>query len=457
MLSFGLVFILLIPALSIPDEPNHFVRAYQISDLSLFARVNDDLGCQSESGKITKDSTKYRILMPASVAEYTSLSPEKFSLFNEFQRKLNNDNKTEVCARQTITNSPVAYIPQTLAIALLKPFDASPILMNYLARIFILITWAVIIYFAIKIIPVRKWALLAIALLPMSIQQSTSIGADVLATAPAALVMALVVRSYYENRDKFILRDLMLLMILAIIAILSKPVMVVMLLPILFYRANSKKNKVYSRVPLSANQIKIIIILLALFSFIAWSLLAKSHNASVTDIFNIAADKAQFIKDAPIDGLKLFIKQSINYLLYSGMSLGQFGSFKWFSASIPETTQYIGISVLVLMIVLGYKEKSIISKDVSGRQIELFNIATVLAAVGVVMANIFTLFVIWTPLNASAVEGVQFRYYIAALFIISVLIHLKRPLIKEYTYSSIVIVNSTIFFIVSALSLLYIL
>ena len=118
--------------------------------------------------------------------------------------------------------------------------------MDYVARLFILIAWSIIIYFAIKTIPVRKWSIGAIALLPISIQQSISISPDALTTSIVALMVAYVVRSYYEDRERKFTKDLIIITILSSLATLSKPVAIATIILIPLYFSNILKKVLVS-------------------------------------------------------------------------------------------------------------------------------------------------------------------------------------------------------------------
>lgn len=395
---------------------------------------------------------------PKSVTDFMALDNtthrENYSISQQLKTNLNAKNQVNVCLLQTQANSPMGYLPQALAIAILRPFNAAPILMDYLARLFILATWTILIALGVKIIPVRKWTLVGIALLPIAIQQSISIGADVLSIAPAVLFMAILVRSYYEDRTQYSKRDMIMLAALAATATLSKPVMIALIILPFFYHYEKTHNSkpMHKRLTNSIVAYKALAILAPLVVYIVWDFLASQHKVAANDVYQLASQNASFLRDSPLAAVVIFVKQLIKYIFY-GFSFDQFGAFSWFTYSVPQTWRYLGISTLLLILLISYGEASIPLAKINKKQVLHFNLATLITAIGVLVANILTLYIIWTPRNAFGVQGVQFRYFLPVFFIAACIIETKFLRSTERWYRNFVLANSIVFFAISALTL----
>lgn len=449
MLTFGLVFMFLIKPLQTPDEASHFIRAYELSEGKIFASKNTKKGCVLQNNQISYKSNLSESSMPKSVADFVDLNRDNYSERAQLKDSLSSSNQTAVCATQMEANSPIGYVPQIVAILLLRIINAPPILMDYLARFFILIVWTVLIYKAIKIIPVRKWAIVAIALLPISIQESISISADVLSIAPAVLFMAYVIRSYYEDRSRCIKRDLTAMTTLVTIAVLSKPVAIVLVLMIPFYYLHTSK-KIFSK----PNLLKLLAILAPIVFYLIWNILAAHHNASADDVFSLAEIKTQYFRNSHLSELKAFAKEAMNYVFY-GLSLDQFASFKWFTVSVPEAFSYWGVAALTLILLVGYEDKKMLNK-VSSKRVKWLNSATIVTGLGILAANIFTLFIIWTPLGSFGVQGVQFRYFLPVLMVLACIVGAKFLRSSERWYRNFVLINASGLFVISVLTLTHV-
>lgn len=94
------------------------------------------------------------------------------------------------------------YFPSVIAIALARLFHLGTYPMILLAKIFPFVLYLTACYYAIKIIPVGKRILLFLAALPMSLQQATGITYDNFTYMILFLVLALVLKIYYEGINR---------------------------------------------------------------------------------------------------------------------------------------------------------------------------------------------------------------------------------------------------------------
>ncbi|HBM15194.1 MAG TPA: hypothetical protein DD381_02445 [Lentisphaeria bacterium] len=185
VLIFGLIYLLVLPPLMAPDELVHFYRPYQISELNF-----------DQSKGIPKSlidfSNQYFLKM--------AFQPEKKTSFQEllssFNQKLNPADK--VVSKKEIPSLILPYIPQAIGILLGKAFDAPPILLLYLGRIFNLLTCSIILYFAVKAFPFNKLIMLLLCLMPVTIQQISSLSYDGLTISLSILWLSLIFKFIFE-------------------------------------------------------------------------------------------------------------------------------------------------------------------------------------------------------------------------------------------------------------------
>lgn len=445
MLCFGIIFIIIIQPLNTPDEANHLIRAYQVSNGEIFISSMKPDGCVGEYGSVLKSPNLLASDIPRSVVNFTTLDRNHYSISQQLGVALNPSDTVSTCARQTQANSPVGYLPQAAAILITRIFHAPPIVMDYAARLAVLLVWIGCIVWAIKILPVRKWAVVGIALLPIAIQQSISIGVDALSIAPAVLFMAILLRSYYQDRIGHLRTDFMMLAMLATVAALSKPIMILLVLLPFFYKVPKRRSNADKY---SVMWLKLLAAAVPFVLFMVWNLSAAFHHAAASDVFPLAAEKNRYFSQSPLDGVLLFVDQAIAYI-WGGLSLDQFGAFGWFSSSIPQTFRFLGITYLCLLLLTGYEQK----KPAAMFKLSWYNAVVALLAVSVVAANIFTLFVIWTSLSAPAIDGVQFRYFLPSFFMLACLAHFHFSYTAEKKYRLLVLIGSTVFFIISVMTI----
>lgn len=104
-----------------------------------------------------------------------------------------------------------------------KLFDTSPLILIYIGRLANLLIYITLIYIAIRIIPVHKWVLLMLALLPMALYQGASLSADSFTIAISFLVIAISLKFSLDNSiNEIKLKAITILFVLILVLALSK-------------------------------------------------------------------------------------------------------------------------------------------------------------------------------------------------------------------------------------------
>ncbi len=175
-LLFGGLFIGLTPPFQSPDEPNHFLRAYQVSEGRLFPEKIENRrlgGYLPTSLQAVADSFAYlkndhQARLRPGLLESSQAIP------------LRPDHRTFLDFANTAVYAPTAYLPQAAAIALLRPLGAGPLVLLYAARLANLLVWVLLIGAALHTLPALHRPVAALALLPASLVVAASANADVL-------------------------------------------------------------------------------------------------------------------------------------------------------------------------------------------------------------------------------------------------------------------------------------
>jgi uncharacterized membrane protein len=91
--------------------------------------------------------------------------------------------------------SPLPYAPAAAAVALGRAIGAPPGVLVWLARAANLAAFLALAAFAIRVCPVRRWTLVLLALLPMSLAMAASVSADAVTFGVALLFVAVAMRA----------------------------------------------------------------------------------------------------------------------------------------------------------------------------------------------------------------------------------------------------------------------
>lgn len=130
-----------------------------------------------------------------------------------------------------ITYSPVPYIIPAFTITLGKLLNLSPLILIYIGRLANLLVWVFLTYLAIRIIPVHKWVLFMIALIPITLFEAASLSADSLILGLSFIIVAIFFKyAFDDNKEKINIKDIYILFILILLLSLSKQIYFLLLL-----------------------------------------------------------------------------------------------------------------------------------------------------------------------------------------------------------------------------------
>ena len=179
----GIPYVILTGPFRAPDERNHFLRSYEISEgrfhpfiangypgdnlPSSLSRLSEALGDHSDHHIQATQISVARSLPFAS-------EPREFVEFS------------------TAVYSPLAYVPSALSIMAGRMLGAGPLALVYFARCGNLLVGAWLISLAMSYAGFARWAALIVALLPMTLAQVASVSADAMSFGISFLWIAMV-------------------------------------------------------------------------------------------------------------------------------------------------------------------------------------------------------------------------------------------------------------------------
>lgn len=179
VLVFALSYALLTGPFRGADEPNHFFRAFHVSEGGFLAIHGP--------GGIVGHSLPASLLTLAQITGALTKIPEiKASpeqLHAAAQVPLNSNDRTLVNFPNTALYSPLNYFPAAIGIDLGRIFSANPLLLFYLARVFSALFGVSLLAFGINLLPLPAQSLRIFALIPMVLFQTGMITADTITIA----------------------------------------------------------------------------------------------------------------------------------------------------------------------------------------------------------------------------------------------------------------------------------
>ena len=417
---FGVIYMFLLPPMSSPDETRHYISSYKMSNTLLFkAAVNND-------GDV--------VIRAEDAAAELGTIPDlsSYSYITEHLLSTNSSTLSSADGTPPVDMSPIVYIPQTLGIMVARLLNLGYVPLLFFGRLFNLMAYAALVYYAIKMIPFGKMILFSISLLPMTLELISSYSYDTLTMALSFFYVAYCV--YLANVQTTITKkDIAILMATAVILAPFKLVYVLLAFTCLIIpREKFGSKKRYFQ----ATGAICIAAVVSLVIFNLKNLTSAVVNVKGGVLWN--GKPSLTVSDLlsnPPHALNLFFrtfKDKSDFYLTSmlGNKLG------WLEIAVPLVI-ISGFAVILLLSSLRLETEKGLTKGQ-----KLWSLAVI---IGIIMLIILSM-VGATPINYHTIEGVQGRYFLPILPLVLLLISNSRVVITQnidkYMISGLILLQS---------------
>jgi len=392
-LIFGILFVFTIPAFQVPDEGDHFLKAYALSELQILPSIRDDT-CGFEL-----PSALVRTIIPytgISMNPEAQVPPGRIKLLMGLP--LAPEQRRFCVTANASTFPPMAHLPAAFAIGIARHLKAPPILLMYTGRLATLFTILTLIYFTIRICPIHKWVIFLLGLMPMTVFLTASLSADALAIGSAFLLIAYIMRLTADNQPLTVKR-LLIVSLLATWITLSKVLyfpLVLLLAVVHTQQFNTRSRKLWILALLGGLTTGIVI---------TWSYLVSRQveiiNLSLGRSINLNA-QVHFLLIHPFQYLLLIIRTfSAEGIIYIKSFIGFLG---WLDTPLPLWI-IISFSLMLILTAITDQNPRVYIRPV---QRALF-----LTIIGIISLLLFTLlYTTWNVPESRIIEGFRGRYWI---------------------------------------------
>ncbi len=375
----GTLYFIALPLFRGPDEESHFLRAFEISMGRLVSDGVLPAGLSSGRGG---GSSTLRFMLDSFAQSYNSAAEQSYSYLN------------------TALYSPVNYLPQAAGMFIARLFTKNIWVIGYAAKAANFISTGAILYFAIKYIPIGKNILLAVSLLPMSLQNSVVITADGLAYASAAALVSFVLYLRYESNKPLTKKQRVLLFLIPFVLSMCKIVYLPLCLLLFLIpkeRFNSKKDYLLSVAAVGG----MIIITNLAWLLIAAPVLETPYAAGADSPAQLA-----YLIGSPLSFLWACVKTVIiNGSAYFDWMLGSM--LGWLNAGIP----WLAVDAFALCLIFAVFFDRGLSKE--KRRVPVFLLTG--CSILVVALTFMSLYIQFTEYKSGLVSGFQGRYLLPVL------------------------------------------
>jgi uncharacterized membrane protein len=191
----GVTLVFLIPPFQSSDEPNHYFRTFQVSEghfraetrlLPQETRTIIGSGGMMPQGILDQVPPFKRLFFdPQEKTSWTQIAGQLKAPADMNARSFDFFSNTSIY-------SPVAYAPQALAMRLGRALGLHPLALLYCGRLASVLVWTICGYFTLRFVPALRNSFLLLLLMPMPLFLSAAVSADVMTSALAILLVALL-------------------------------------------------------------------------------------------------------------------------------------------------------------------------------------------------------------------------------------------------------------------------
>lgn len=425
LLMFGIIFgifiVWSIPPIFGNDELVHFPRAYQVQE--------GKLGLQHLNGpnyggylpvQIVKMNDGFREQVQNKHPDMQRVDTLKAQYADE---KLSGNERQSLAFTSAGVYSSWAYFPAALGIKIARIFSLPLIWYIYLARLSCFLIWLALVYLAIRIIPVGKYFLVFVALLPTSLVQAATIGMDGIVNGLAWLIVAITL-AVLAKKIKFSPKVIAITLLLSLYLATTKQgyaliAAMPLIIPSRFYNLSKKQARTL-RVIFGA----LLVIVAAWYVKATAPLASILHQVQRPGLYVDSGAQVRYFLSHPISVTLaiLFAPFTISYL---GVYAGVVGV-------LTNRLIYLPIPLIILLylaliaVIMNMKGTSELRSE--RRRLLLGSSA---AFVGTFILINLALYVSFTKVGNPSIEGVQGRYLLPlAPLLVAMRAGWQRPIYK---------------------------
>lgn len=398
--------VLLTPPFQVPDEHQHFFRAYQISELGLRGEVL---------------SGKAGALLPSSLAELV----ERFLGSRELHswRKVVSSPLGETLraisipldpSRREFVNfsgaafySPLPYLPQAAAIAAGRELGFGPLGLLYAARLANGLAALLFVTFALRVLPIGSMMLFVAGLLPTVLYSFASASPDAATIASAFLFTAIAMRARFLGN--WTGKDIILASLLGCVFCSLKPVyapLLVMGLPAMF-ESGSAKNVIKAHVAIVASVLSVILL---------WFLYSSNAFVMIANGANVSEQLRGIMRHPGAFAAAILNTVRLNDWLWLPGIIGYLG---WHTIKLPAVMYFMPVTAGLACLPLSEPNTPRTSLLETAWQAILLGSSCLLIFVAT--------YLLWTPVGLDTIEGIQGRYFVPLAGLAAVMLSAMVP------------------------------
>ena len=412
-MGIGLMYMVVLPPLSAPDEVSHYISAYQLSSrlMGRTARAEDervfiraqDVFIEDLTGvmdyEAVEDGGKTAVVLGQKLEEGTYRTIKERGLGST------GEDGTVMSYQMPVRTTPLAYVPQAMGIALGRMLGLGGLGLLFLGRLFNLMFFTAMGCLTIRRMPFGREVAAGAALLPMTLHLAASFSYDVMIIALSGYFTAVCLYLAYKA-ERVRVRDVAALAL--VMAVMGPCKMVYGVIAGLCLLIPVKKFGGWGRWTASAAGV------LGAFAaaMAAVNLGTVSMYTQAEDSYIAWAGETGYTFAELLHRPLHVLKMCYDTLAWKGTQLfeGMIGGSLGNQDPVLNTPTVIILALCTILVVLALKKPGEEVMFSTGNRLWIWFLALLLLG-----ALMFSMLLAWTPRSASMIEGVQGRYLLPFL------------------------------------------
>ncbi len=404
----GLGYLVLFPPLSVADEPAHFYRTFALTSGELLAqRQGPQVGARLPVS-LTRVAAEFRGSWQLMVHPEWHVDPGHIR--SALSWPLAPSNGAFVAFPTAAQLPAVVYFPQAAGLGAGRLLGLGPLPLMYLGRLGNLLLCTLLIGWAIRIMPLGRWAMSLIALTPMAVSSRASLSADALTTAAAFVLVAAVARLAWGDSapsapDRFLAAGAALLVCLTKLPYVP---LLLVLLVVPAERLGLRRHRRFWCIAALAVGLAI--------GFSTW--VALEYGADLGS--GVAVDRDRQVQDALAEPGRFLHMVTRQYLQDGGWYLEELVGvwIGWMDVHLPISLCRVYCAVFLgLLLLAGAPHARVLWWQ---RLVLVADVALLLVLIAA------SQYAVWTAYRADQIQGLQGRYFLPAAPLVVLALH-RRP------------------------------
>ena len=400
----GLIMCLNTPLGRNPDEDDHAKKAMAIAQGNFFSVAD-------EEGNATD-------MINSKVNELVSRTTETYEESWEKMNLAETEENIKMKYNTMALYAPICHAPQAVGILMARILGIGITGQCYAGRLFNFSLALLLIYNAIKLMPFKKYLLMYLMLLPVTFNVLPTLSSDALTVSMSSFYIAYILHLKYNDDIKELSKKTKVGLVISTIVISLCKIVYVPLCLLLFLIPKEKFGSLKKKNAFAISTI-VVATILNLIWLIYCSRFLIEFNGGVN-----SKEQVMFILTHPIQYMVILFR-TINFhfnIYYAGLSGDALGTY---CVKASEIFIYAAIVITSMLFVSNREDENKVKIDIPTRILGLIIFA------GIAVLIYTSLYVQWTPLKSTFINGVQPRYFLPILILVAIIIDNDKIIIKD--------------------------